>query len=72
MASGWRAGWLDVDIFRWSDFLQSRTGSLDRVYTSDGNTPLIALLDRGGSADPRCGCGAGNNAELLKVKYPDC
>jgi hypothetical protein len=47
MASGWRAGRLDVDIFRWSDFLQSRTGSLDRVYTSDGNTPLIALLDRG-------------------------
>jgi SAM-dependent methyltransferase len=53
-------------------FVQSRTGSLDRVYTNDGNAPLIALLDRGVRQILDVGCGAGNNAELLKVKYPDC
>lgn len=48
------------------------TGSLDRVYTNYGNAPLIALLDRGVRQILDVGCGAGDNAELMKTKCPNC
>lgn len=52
--------------------VQSPTVSLDRVYANDGNAPLIALLDKGVRRVLDVGCGAGDNAALVKAKYPDC
>jgi ubiquinone/menaquinone biosynthesis C-methylase UbiE len=52
--------------------LHSTTVSLDRVYTNDGNAPLIALLDKGIRRVLDVGCGAGDNAALVKAKHPDC
>lgn len=43
----------------------------DRVYANQGNAPLIAML----SSCTRLldvGCGAGNNAVLVKARYPTC
>jgi 2-polyprenyl-3-methyl-5-hydroxy-6-metoxy-1,4-benzoquinol methylase len=43
-----------------------------RIYKNHGNRPLLALLDD----EPRnvldVGCGAGDNADLIKAKYPRC
>ena len=52
--------------------MHSRTGSLDRVYTNNGNSPVIALLDEGIRRVLDVGCGAGDNAALVKAKYPKC
>src|SRR6202165_1998114 len=42
----------------------------NRIYKNHGNAPLLALLDN----EPRkvldVGCGAGDNAGLIKAKYP--
>lgn len=46
----------------------------DRVYQNSGNAPLIDMLDLG-RHDARIldvGCGAGDNASLLRAKYPNC
>jgi 2-polyprenyl-3-methyl-5-hydroxy-6-metoxy-1,4-benzoquinol methylase len=44
----------------------------NRIYKNHGNAPLLALLDN----EPRrvldVGCGAGDNAGLIKTKYPGC
>ena len=44
----------------------------NRIYKNHGNAPLLALLDN----EPRkvldVGCGAGDNAGLIKAKYPGC
>jgi 2-polyprenyl-3-methyl-5-hydroxy-6-metoxy-1,4-benzoquinol methylase len=44
----------------------------NRIYKNHGNAPLLALLDN----EPRkvldVGCGAGDNAGLIKAKYPSC
>jgi 2-polyprenyl-3-methyl-5-hydroxy-6-metoxy-1,4-benzoquinol methylase len=48
------------------------TGNPDRVYRNDGNAPLIDLLDAGVRQILDVGCGAGDNAELVKVRYPSC
>jgi 2-polyprenyl-3-methyl-5-hydroxy-6-metoxy-1,4-benzoquinol methylase len=43
-----------------------------RIYKNEGNAPVVALLD----ADVRrvldVGCGAGDNAELIRSRFPDC
>ena len=52
--------------------LNSLNISPDHVYTNDGNAPLIALLDWGVRRILDVGCGAGDNAALVKAKCPDC
>lgn len=47
--------------------------SAKRIYKNDGNAPLLALLDdRPARMVLDVGCGAGDNAALIKAKYPDC
>lgn len=46
----------------------------DRVYKNSGNAPLIDLVELA-CQDARIldvGCGAGDNASLLRAKYPNC
>jgi ubiquinone/menaquinone biosynthesis C-methylase UbiE len=44
----------------------------ERIYKNRGNASLLALLGH----EPRCvldvGCGAGDNAVLIKARYPAC
>ena len=44
----------------------------DRIYKNEGNSPLIALLDSDVSQVLDVGCGAGDNAELVRARLPDC
>lgn len=44
----------------------------ERVYCNKGNTPLIDLLGNGGNRILDIGCGAGDNAALIKSKYTEC
>jgi 2-polyprenyl-3-methyl-5-hydroxy-6-metoxy-1,4-benzoquinol methylase len=44
----------------------------ERVYSNDGNAPLIDLLDKKCSRLLDIGCGAGGNAALVRAKFPDC
>lgn len=44
----------------------------DRVYSNQGNSPLIDLLGKGGKRLLDIGCGAGDNAALIKSRYPEC
>jgi 2-polyprenyl-3-methyl-5-hydroxy-6-metoxy-1,4-benzoquinol methylase len=48
------------------------TSNPDRVYKNDGNAPLIHLLDPGVHRILDVGCGAGDNAGLVKSRYPNC
>jgi SAM-dependent methyltransferase len=50
----------------------SLTNYQDRVYKNAGNVPLIALLDSGACQVLDVGCGAGDNAELLRSRLPGC
>lgn len=43
-----------------------------RVYSNQGNQPLVDLLARSTSRLLDIGCGAGDNAALVKAKYPNC
>ncbi len=43
-----------------------------RIYANAGNPPLIALLAGGCNSLLDVGCGAGDNAALVKAKYPEC
>lgn len=43
-----------------------------RVYKNEGNAPLIALIDGDVHRVLDVGCGAGDNAELLRSRYPHC
>ena len=43
----------------------------ERVYSNLGNPPLIDLLGKGRSRILDIGCGAGNNAALLKARCPE-
>lgn len=43
-----------------------------RVYSNQGNVPLIDLLGEGCNRLLDIGCGAGNNAALIKSKYSEC
>ena len=42
-----------------------------RIYSNHGNPPLIALLQPGCHRLLDVGCGAGDNAALLKSRYPE-
>jgi 2-polyprenyl-3-methyl-5-hydroxy-6-metoxy-1,4-benzoquinol methylase len=44
----------------------------DRVYKNDCNAPLINLLDPGVRRILDVGCGAGDNANLVRSRYPNC
>ena len=44
----------------------------DRIYSNHGNPPLMALLQPGCHRLLDVGCGAGDNAALLKSRYPEC
>jgi 2-polyprenyl-3-methyl-5-hydroxy-6-metoxy-1,4-benzoquinol methylase len=52
--------------------VDSPVDAQNRIYKNHGNAPLLALLDN----EPRrvldVGCGAGDNAGLIKAKYPGC
>lgn len=42
----------------------------DRVYSNKGNPPLIDLLGKGCNRLLDIGCGAGDNAILVKAQHP--
>ncbi len=44
----------------------------ERVYTNQGNPPLIDLLSEGCNRLLDVGCGAGDNAALIKARYSEC
>jgi len=44
----------------------------ERVYTNQGNPALIDLLSEGCNRLLDIGCGAGDNADLIKCRYPQC
>ena len=44
----------------------------DRIYANAGNPPLLNLLDGSPQRVLDIGCGAGNNAALIRTMYPDC
>ena len=44
----------------------------DRVYCNAGNLPLLDLLDRGSIRLLDVGCGAGDNALLVRSRYTSC
>ncbi len=46
--------------------------SSERVYSNQGNAPLIDMLGKGCTRLLDIGCGAGNNAALVKSRYSDC
>jgi SAM-dependent methyltransferase len=52
--------------------LQSLANNTERVYKNVGNAPLLALLDGHVRRVLDVGCGSGDNAALLKSRYPGC
>ena len=42
-----------------------------RIYANTGNSPLIALLGAGCGRVLDVGCGAGDNASLVKARNPE-
>lgn len=44
----------------------------DRIYSNRGNEPLIDLLGDECGSLLDVGCGAGDNAALLRLRYPRC
>jgi SAM-dependent methyltransferase len=48
------------------------TNNHSRVYKNEGNAPLIALLDGDVCQVLDVGCGAGDNAELIRLRLPGC
>jgi SAM-dependent methyltransferase len=48
------------------------TSNQDRIYRNKGNAPLIALLDSDAHQVLDVGCGAGDNAELIRSRFPGC
>ncbi len=49
-----------------------KPASPERVYRNEGNAPLIALLGEEVRRVLDVGCGAGDNAGLLRSRYPVC
>jgi 2-polyprenyl-3-methyl-5-hydroxy-6-metoxy-1,4-benzoquinol methylase len=46
--------------------------SAGHIYRNSGNAPLIDLLDEGARQILDVGCGAGDNAALIRSRFPDC
>lgn len=46
--------------------------TLGRIYINEGNPPLVDLLGDGCERLLDVGCGAGDNAALVKSRYPEC
>jgi 2-polyprenyl-3-methyl-5-hydroxy-6-metoxy-1,4-benzoquinol methylase len=44
----------------------------ERIYKNLGNAPVVALVNRNSRRVLDVGCGAGDNAALLKAQLPDC
>src|ERR1035437_5490944 len=44
----------------------------ERVYSNKGNSPLLNLLDKEYGSILDIGCGAGDNAALVRSMNPDC
>jgi len=44
----------------------------DRVYSNQGNAPLVDLIGKDCKRLLDVGCGAGDNALLIKSKHPEC
>jgi SAM-dependent methyltransferase len=44
----------------------------DRVYSNHGNLPLIDLIGKGCNRLLDVGCGAGDNAGVVRSNYPEC
>ncbi len=44
----------------------------NRIYENRGNWPLVELLGTGCQRVLDVGCGAGDNAALVKARYPGC
>ena len=59
-------------MFDRAPFVHGPVEAQNRIYRNHGNAPLLALLDD----EPRrvldVGCGAGDNAGLIKARYPRC
>jgi SAM-dependent methyltransferase len=52
--------------------MESTIEHADRVYRNAGNLPLLDLLDGEAGQVLDVGCGAGDNAVLLKARFPTC
>jgi len=52
--------------------VQPSTMNQDRVYKNDGNSPLISLLDDEALQVLDVGCGAGDNAALIRSRLSGC
>jgi 2-polyprenyl-3-methyl-5-hydroxy-6-metoxy-1,4-benzoquinol methylase len=46
--------------------------AMERIYANQGNAPLIDLLDDKCGCLLDIGCGAGDNAALIKSRKPEC
>src|SRR6202007_937914 len=51
---------------------QVRSAQLDRVYANRGNDALIDLIDGPYDRVLDVGCGAGDNAALIRSRNPEC
>ena len=51
---------------------QSPIENQNRIYKNQGNAPVLALLNENPHRVLDVGCGAGDNACLLKSQYPEC
>ncbi|MBT8763363.1 class I SAM-dependent methyltransferase [Desulfohalobiaceae bacterium Ax17] len=45
---------------------------IKRIYSNSGNLPLVKLLDDNSASILDVGCGAGDNAALIKAYHPNC
>jgi 2-polyprenyl-3-methyl-5-hydroxy-6-metoxy-1,4-benzoquinol methylase len=59
-------------IFDRAPFVHGPVETQNRIYRNHGNAPLLALLDNEPHRVLDVGCGAGDNAGLIKAKYPRC
>lgn len=48
--------------------IESDTRLEERIYANEGNPPLLALAPEGPGRALDCGCGAGDNARLLRAR----
>jgi 2-polyprenyl-3-methyl-5-hydroxy-6-metoxy-1,4-benzoquinol methylase len=68
---GREEGWT-IMMLDHAHVMRPLTGNPDRIYKNEGNAPLIDLLDPGVRRVLDVGCGAGDNADLVKSRHPNC